>query len=166
MSLIVCPASQVERVIAELAPTFAISLISPGAPTPNLGLPTARHLILRFNDIGSPQPGLVAPDADMVAGLLAFAADCGEAARLLIHCYAGISRSPAAAYAIACARAAPGQEAMLAERLRRKCPSATPNPRLIAVACAQLDRAGAMTTAIAAIGRGRDAFEGELFELG
>jgi len=56
-------------------------------------------------------------------------------------------------------------EEMLAQRLRTVAPSATPNPSLIAAADALLGRGGRMTRAIAAIGRGADAFEGTPFQL-
>ena len=56
-------------------------------------------------------------------------------------------------------------EAELARTLRALSPSATPNPRLIAVADALLDRNGRMIEAIQSIGRGADAFEGTPFEL-
>ena len=78
----------------------------------------------------------------------------------MIHCYAGISRSTASAYIIAAALAPQRDETELAKTLRRLSPSATPNPRLIAMADALLDRDGRMVEAIQAIGRGADAFEG------
>ena len=56
-------------------------------------------------------------------------------------------------------------EAELAQTLRALSPSATPNPRLIAVADALLERNGRMIEAIQSIGRGADAFEGTPFEL-
>ena len=56
-------------------------------------------------------------------------------------------------------------EARLAMQLRRLSPSATPNIRLIALADQLLARQGRMETAIRTIGRGADAFEGEVFSL-
>ncbi|TIW69787.1 MAG: protein tyrosine phosphatase, partial [Mesorhizobium sp.] len=84
---------------------------------------------------------------------------------LVVHCYAGISRSTASAYIIAAALAPKRDEVELAQTLRTLSPSATPNPRLIAVADALLGRDGRMIAAIEAIGRGADAFEGIPFEL-
>ncbi len=54
---------------------------------------------------------------------------------------------------------------MVAKALREASPSATPNPRLVAVADAMLGRNGRMIEAIGAIGRGADAFEGTPFRL-
>jgi predicted protein tyrosine phosphatase len=56
-------------------------------------------------------------------------------------------------------------EEELAVTLRRLSPSATPNARLVAVADHLLSRSGRMVSAIAAIGRGADCFEGTPFAL-
>jgi predicted protein tyrosine phosphatase len=126
-----------------------IVLASPGAEVPDLAT-DGRRLDLRFHDIAELRPGLHAPDAAMIGQLLAFAA---EARELAIACYAGVSRSTAAAYAVACQ----------AEALRRRSPAATPNPLVVALADAALARNGRMARAIANIGRGAEAFEGALF---
>jgi predicted protein tyrosine phosphatase len=83
---------------------------------------------------------------------------------MLIHCWAGISRSSAAAYVIACDRN-PGFERDIADELRRRAPSVTPNRLMVALADNLLDRDGRMTEAISRIGRGADAFEGEPYRL-
>lgn len=97
--------------------------------------------------------------------LLAFARSWERAKPLVVHCYAGVSRSPASAYIMAAALAPERSEVELARTLRFQSPTATPNPRLIAVADALLGRNGRMVAAIKAIGRGADAFEGTPFEL-
>ncbi len=84
---------------------------------------------------------------------------------MLIHCWAGVSRSTAAAYIIACQRAPGRSEAEIAQALRAAAPYATPNPLMISLADAALGRAGRMSAAIAQVGRGADTFEGALFEL-
>ena len=66
-------------------------------------MPAERHVRLAFHDIVEAVPGLVAPDRQMMQAIL----DFGRAERpapMLIHCWAGISRSSAAAFAIACDR--------------------------------------------------------------
>jgi predicted protein tyrosine phosphatase len=100
-----------------------------------------------------------------VEEFLAFLSAWDRTRPLVLHCYAGISRSTAAAYIAACALHPDRDEAELAQRLRRLSPSATPNRRLVAVADEVLGRDGRMVAAIAAIGRGADAFEGEPFCL-
>ena len=83
---------------------------------------------------------------------------------MLIHCWAGISRSSAAAYAIACDRN-PGFERDIADELRRRAPSVTPNRLMVALSDDLLGRGGRMAEAIERIGRGADAFEGEPYRL-
>ena len=75
---------------------------------------------------------------------------------MVIHCYAGISRSTAAAFIASCALAPDHDEAEIAKRLRTASPSATPNSRLVAVADHLLCRDGRMIAAVAGIGRGED----------
>jgi predicted protein tyrosine phosphatase len=84
---------------------------------------------------------------------------------MVIHCYAGISRSTAAAYAVACALRPSVEEADLAQELRRLAPSATPNRLFVEIADRLLGRGGRMSAAIAGIGRGAEAFEGTPFHI-
>ncbi|MBN9074542.1 MAG: protein tyrosine phosphatase [Rhizobiales bacterium] len=123
------------------------------------------HLTLRVNDIVAPADGMVVPERGHVAELLAFAQAWDRAAPIAIHCYAGISRSTAAAYIVAAALAPREDEEALAGRLRAASPTATPNARLVALADAELGRNGRMIRAIERIGRGEDAFEGMPFFL-
>jgi predicted protein tyrosine phosphatase len=167
MTLLVCPLSQVEAARALHRPSHLISLLSPASapeawPRTN---PGDAHLRLAFHDIAEPRDGLIAPNAAMVAELLAFAADWDGTRPLLVHCWAGVSRSTAAAFIIACQRDPRRAEQDIALALRRAAPYATPNPLLVRLADAALGRQGRMTAAVAAIGRGADTAEGALFEL-
>jgi predicted protein tyrosine phosphatase len=132
------------------------------APTPPAGV---AHLTQRFHDIAEPRPDLIAPGRAMIAELLAFGAAWTEPAPLLIHCWMGISRSPAAALALACAARPELEEMLIAEALRRASPSATPNPLIVALADDLLGRQGRLIAAAAAIGRGADAARGAPFRL-
>lgn len=134
-----------------------LSLVSPDTELAPIAAP---RTVLRFNDILAPRPGLVAPDAETIAAILALDGH----ATLLIHCFAGVSRSTAAAYILACASRAPGEEGALAAFLRDACPEATPNALMIALADEILGRGGAMSQAIAGLGRGAEAFEGTAFD--
>jgi predicted protein tyrosine phosphatase len=165
MRLIVCAQDQAPEAVRDHAPTHGISLVSPGMAPAALGLPAERHLVLRFNDIDAPRADCVPPTEDAVLALLGFAARLPPDSRLLIHCFAGISRSPAAAYAVACQALGPGQEALLAGVLRQRSPEATPNRLLVALADKALSRCGAMQREIDAIGRGAGAFSGRTFCL-
>ncbi len=161
--ILVCPGRRARALVAEHRPPSVITLASPDAEVPELAAP--RRLILRFHDIAEAREGFLHPTREMVDRLLDFAAGWSpEEGPLLIHCFAGVSRSTAAAYAVACARA-PGEETALAAALRAASPSATPNALLVTLADESLGRGGRMTAAIAAIGRGAECFEGEVFGL-
>ena len=166
MTLLVCPLSQVETARALHRPSHLVSLLSPTGdatwPASDLG---DAHLRLAFHDIAEPREGYTAPDAALVARLLDFAAGWDAARPMLVHCWAGVSRSTAAAFIIACQRGPDRAERDIAQALRAAAPYATPNPLLVSLADAALGRAGRMSAAVAEIGRGADAFEGALFEL-
>ncbi len=164
--LTVCPLSQLEKTVSRVGARHLISLMSAGAA---VDLPTQispqNYLSLSFNDIAAPRAGLIAPQAEHMRALLAYVRRWGGSAPLVIHCWAGISRSTAAAYIAACALSERGREAELAHLLRASSPSATPNGRMIALADELLERDGEMIDAIKTIGRGADAFEGAPFTL-
>ena len=124
-----------------------------------------RHLFLGFNDIAEEMEGFIAPSHDHLDQLIAFGSRWSRDRPLAIHCFAGISRSTAAAYILALAINPDLGEEDLAQELRRRAPSATPNPRLVALADERLGRNGRMVAAITAIGRGENAFAGTPFVL-
>ena len=105
------------------------------------------------------------PNAGAVSRIPAEEARTMVGQSLVVHCHAGISRSTAAAYVIACARRPDLDEGHLADELRRLSPSATPNPLIVAHGDAALGREGRMVEAIRRIGRGAEAFEGVPFRL-
>ncbi|SFM30229.1 Predicted protein tyrosine phosphatase [Bradyrhizobium sp. NFR13] len=152
--------------VADTLPAF--DLLTLLSPTPSerdwSGLARERHVELTFHDIVEAAPDLIAPDADVVDAILQFGRGSIADRPMLIHCWAGISRSSAAAYAIACDRN-PGYEAVIADELRKRSPYVTPNKLMVQLADEQLGRDGRMVEAIARIGRGADAFEGEPYRL-
>jgi predicted protein tyrosine phosphatase len=100
-----------------------------------------------------------------VARILDFGSGWTGDAPMLIHCWAGISRSSATAFILACARNPRTSEETIAAHIRTVSRIATPNPRLVELADALLGRGGRMTDAVHAIGRGEAAFENEPFEV-
>ncbi|PZO82256.1 MAG: hypothetical protein DI629_01775 [Mesorhizobium amorphae] len=114
-----------------------------------------------MNDIAADRPGLVSPKLQDVQAVLDFVGQADGV--LLVHCYAGISRSTAVAFILAAASEPGRDEAELAAELRALSPMATPNPYLVRLADDALGRAGRMVEAIAGIGRGAEAFEGVPF---
>jgi predicted protein tyrosine phosphatase len=130
------------------------------------GVARENHLWLGMDDIASEIEGMVPPGAQHVAQLIGFLERWDRiASPLVVHCFAGISRSSAAAFIAACATAPDRDEAEFARRIRAASPTASPNPRLVALADDYLGRRGRMRRAIAGIGPGHMAYEAEPFVL-
>jgi len=125
----------------------------------------ADHLLLRLDDISEPLDGYTVPGEEHVADLLAFVRAWDRAAPLVIHCYAGVSRSTAGAFVSACALNPRRPEVEIAKDIRRLSPTATPNIRIVTLADRILGRDGRMVTAIEGIGRGIECYEGNPFRL-
>ncbi|WP_102957827.1 tyrosine phosphatase family protein [Mangrovicella endophytica] len=164
--LVVCPLSALPATVAEHGALDLVTLINAETPVARPEtIEATRHLFLGFNDIAEPVEGLTPPGEDHLDQLLDFGRRWDRRKPLAIHCWAGISRSTAAAYILAIAINPALDEMELADELRRRAPSATPNPRLVALADARLERGGRMVQAIRSIGRGADAFAGTPFVL-
>jgi predicted protein tyrosine phosphatase len=190
--LYVCPLAHMARVAADSGAGSLVSLLTPpaSAPRPET-IETQNHLQLGFADLlcvdaysltrpfgssrepgtislenafATPRDGLSPASADQLATLLDFVTRWDRAAPLLIHCFAGVSRSPAAAFIALCALTG-RREADIAADLRRLSPSATPNRHMVALADTLLTRNGRMVAAAESIGRGADCFEGESFYM-
>ncbi|PYE88480.1 tyrosine phosphatase family protein [Phyllobacterium leguminum] len=164
--IVVSPLSRLAETALMHRPRDMVTLLNIGTliDRPDCIVPD-RHLFLGFNDIVEDMPGMTPPSAQHVEKLIGFASGWDREAPLLIHCFAGISRSTAAAYVVACALNPDIDAAKLATLLRERSPSATPNIRLVRLADDMLGRGGRMVDAVNAIGRGADAFEGVPFVL-
>lgn len=164
-SIHVCPLSRLAETLASSGARNVVTLLAANQRSALPALEGLRHLALDLSDIAAPLDGFALPSEAHVAALFAFARDWDRRRPLLIHCYAGVSRATAAAYAVACALDPAAPERDVAERLRSISPRATPNSRLVALADQALGRSGRMVEAIRAIGRGRECFEGDVFSL-
>lgn len=154
MAILVCPLSRVHEVVAARGPSRLVSLLDPGSAFPK-DHAVALHLKIDMHDVTfEPVAHWIVPHADHVRGVLTFIEGWERDDPVLVHCYAGISRSTATAYTIACAMNPHADEEEIALALRAASPSASPNTRLIALADAELGRGGRMVRAIEAIGRG------------
>lgn len=167
-SIHVCSLARLPATVLETGASHVATLINvstlvarPGSIAPE------RHLMLGVSDITAPQEGHILPDAAHVERLLAFLRQWGEdrARPLVVHCFAGVSRSTAAAFIGACLLRPDTPEQQWAELLRQRSPTATPNARLVELADDLLSRRGRMVDAVARIGRGEEAFEGTPFRL-
>ena len=165
-TLHVCPLSRLHETVAETRACHVVSLMGAGAEvTRPATIAAERHLFIGVSDIVEPLEGYVLAGAEHIEQLLAFVGGWGRESPLVFHCWAGISRSTAAAYIAACALAPERDEAALALALRKASPSATPNARFVALADDILGRRGRMVDAIRGIGRGAEAMEGTPFML-
>ncbi|MGH6769961.1 MAG: tyrosine phosphatase family protein [Xanthobacteraceae bacterium] len=123
------------------------------------------HLILGMDDVAEPMDGFIHPADEHVERLIAFARGWNRAQPMVVHCFAGISRSTAGAFVAACALNPHRSERAIAEQLRRLSGTASPNPRIVSIADRLLARSGRMVAAVETIGPGLSAYEGDPFQL-
>jgi predicted protein tyrosine phosphatase len=123
------------------------------------------HLVLSVDDIAMPMEGYTVPADEHVERLIEFAGRWDRAAPMVVHCFAGISRSTAGAFVAACAINPKRDEMQIAWDLRRASRTARPNPRIVAIADRLLKRDGRMVRAVETIGPGDVALEGDPFRL-
>jgi len=162
----VCSLARLEETVEQTGARHIVSLIGDEARVarPSCIAPE-NHLWLRLHDISAPLEGYIAPAEEHVADLLDFVRDWDRRAPLVVHCYMGISRSTASAYATVCALNPSRDEATIAQALRRASPTATPNARIVSLADRLLGRNGRMIVAIENIGRGVLSAEAVPFRL-
>jgi predicted protein tyrosine phosphatase len=165
-AIAVCSLALLDDHITRLKPAGVVSLLSPGSmiETP-AGIGAHQHLRLEMHDITEAADGHTHPGEAHARTLLDFVSGWDQAAPLLIHCWAGVSRSTASAFITACAVNPAVAPEQIARRMRTLSPTATPNRLLVAHADRLLDRGGAMLAAIDDIGRGADCWEGVPFAL-
>jgi predicted protein tyrosine phosphatase len=166
MMIYVSPLSAIPDAIREVKPSHLVSLLDPDTmiDTPQ-GILPMQHLRLGVNDIAEEIDDLVPPGVEHVAELIAFVQAWDQKSPLLVHCWAGISRSTAAAFIALCALNEGHPEDELA-RLVRACGShAHPNRLMVRHADSLLKREGRMSAAVEALGPGRACWEGELFSI-
>ena len=163
--VLITPLSDLPDALVSHRPSHIVTLLSSGymIDTPS-GFPAEHHLRLAMHDI-SDEGGLEAPGRRHVDELIEFCRGWNAEAPILVHCWAGISRSTAATYTILCDRAGPGAEREIADVLRARAPHAQPNKLLVRLADEALGRNGAMVRAIDAIGAGTMASEGVPVEI-
>lgn len=117
-------------------------------PTPP-GVAAARHHRCAVNDIVAAKAGETLADAAHIGELLAFLGTWDGDGPLLVHCFAGVSRSTAVALAAHAMRSEDAGASVAA--LRRAAPYALPNRHIVALADAALGFDGALNRAQAAL---------------
>ncbi len=125
----------------------------------------ANHLMLDMDDITMPIDGYVPPCEEHVSQLIDFVTGWDRAAPLVVHCFAGISRSTAGAFITACALNPARDEDAIAHLIRKASPTAQPNIRLVSLADDLLGRDGRMIEAVQSIGPAMPATEALPFRI-
>jgi predicted protein tyrosine phosphatase len=162
----VCPLARLEETVSDTGARHVVSLIGDEARLERPAcIEPENHLWLRLHDISVPLDGYIVPGEEHVANLIDFVRDWDRQAPLVVHCFAGISRSTASAFASVCALNPDRDEVSIAQALRRASPTATPNIRIVSLADHLLGRDGRMIAAIETIGRGAFAAEAAPFRL-
>jgi predicted protein tyrosine phosphatase len=162
----VCSLARLHRTVAEEDASHVLTLINQGTPvTRPPSIPEERHLFIAMSDIIEPLDGHILPGEGHVRNLLSFVRAWDRKRPMVVHCYAGVSRSTAAALITAATLSPERPEAEIAGVIRARSPTATPNLKLVAVADALLGRRGRLYDAAESIGRGAECFEGVPFRL-
>ena len=125
----------------------------------------ANHLKIAFDDITEAMDGYVAPSAHHIEQVLTFVRGWDRNAPLVIHCFAGVSRSTASAFAAACALNPHRDEIEIARQIRARSPIASPNRLIVSLADRALGREGRMLRALDEMGPGSMTVEGRPFQL-
>src|ERR1700691_295613 len=125
----------------------------------------SNHLKVQMDDIIEQMDGFVAPSDIHIEQVLSFVRGWDRSAPLVVHCYAGISRSTASAFAAACALNPHRDEMAIARQIRAASPIASPNRLIVSLADKALGRDGRMLRALDGMGPGSMMVEGRPFRV-
>jgi len=125
----------------------------------------AHHLKVSMDDITEQMDGFVAPSEQHIEKVLAFVRGWDRSAPMVVHCYAGISRSTASAFMAACALNPHKDEISIAKQIRAASAIAQPNRLIVSLADKVLGREGRMLRALDEMGPGSMMVEGRPFRV-
>ncbi|MFT3723805.1 MAG: hypothetical protein QM773_09480 [Hyphomonadaceae bacterium] len=166
MTIWICSLDAAPQLARKLKPSRIVSLLSPYDSFPEFkGLGKDLHLQVAIHDITQDVGEWQAPASSDAERVIRFVEGWDRSAPLLIHCWAGISRSTASAFITACVHNPKADEEEIAWAIRNASPTAYPNARLVGHADALLGRGGRMTRAIEKIGRGDVSDEAKAFSI-
>ena len=123
------------------------------------------HLKVSMDDITEQIEGFLAPSEAHIEKVLNFIRGWDRSAPLVVHCYAGISRSTASAFAAACMLNPHRDEIEIARQIRERSPIASPNRLIVSLADKALGRDGRMLRALDEMGPGSMTVEGRPFRV-
>lgn len=166
MSIWICSLDAAPGLVRKLRPARVVSLLSPYDTFPVFaGMGAELHLQVPIHDITDDIGEWRAPGISDAERIIRFVEGWDRADPLLIHCWAGISRSTASAFITACVHNPKADEEEIARAIRAASETASPNQRLVAHADALLGRNGRMSRAVEAIGRGEVLMEARAFSI-
>lgn len=143
---------------ADLGVTHILSLLGvEGIPKTPDGIDPKNHLHIEVDDVPASYAGDIVPTSDHITELLNFSRTWDRQGPMIVHCYAGVSRSTAAALTILC-QYNPGREMEAAKALRKAAPHARPNQSIIAISDRLLQSQNRLVEAVKTIGPG--SYEG------
>ena len=152
MKIWISSLAKVHDTAAVAKPANAVSLLSPGDIFPEIeGLAENEHHRVHLHDIREEMDGHVTPGEGHVSDVIGFLQDWRPTAPLLVHCWAGISRSTATAFIAACIHNPETDENMIAQSIADASPTAFPNTLIVSIADEILGRDGRMSSAAQAI---------------
>ena len=162
----VCSLARLHATIEETGARHIVTLINDETKVIRPDCVVAEdHLFLGMHDIAQEMEGYRAPAEQHVHKLVEFVTRWHRRTPMVVHCWAGISRSTAGAFIAACALNPQRDERVIARAIREASPTACPNVRLVSLADGALGRNGRMIAAVEAIGRGAECTEGTPFRL-
>ena len=123
------------------------------------------HLRVQVDDITEHMDGFVAPCETHIEQILNFVRSWDRHAPMVVHCFAGISRSTASAFAAACMLNPHRDEIAIARQIRTASPIAQPNRLIVSLADQALGREGRMLRALDEIGPAAMMVEGRPFRI-
>lgn len=162
----VCSLARLNETIEATGARHVVTLLGAGDQVP---LPSqiarGNYLRLHVHDIVETTQGQIMPETEHVERLIAFVRAWKRETPMVIHCWAGISRSSAAAFTTVCALNPGRDEREIAQALRKASVTAQPNARIVRFADQLLGRNGRMITAVEALSPSVPAVQAEPFRL-
>jgi len=162
--LVVCSLAAVPDIVTSTKATALVSvldtLLMPATPS---SIGSDRHFKLAIDDIEAQHDGLKHAELKHIDALCKFAREwhsdtdtqraqsSAQSRCLVVHCYAGVSRSTAAAFVMLCALNPNLKELTIAKYMRSQSATAEPNRLIVHLGDEVLGRKGRMSKAIRAI---------------
>jgi predicted protein tyrosine phosphatase len=139
------------RAVHRVKPVKLVTLLDPEwMPETPPAIQSRNHLRIGVCDLVNPAEGKVIPSEEHINALLEFGTKWRPHERVVVHCHAGASRSPAA-IVILMAQKNPGREFEIASLLRRRAHHIRPNSLMIEIADHLLACEGRLIEAVRAM---------------